>query len=114
MQRKTTTKFIGLDVHKNTITVAIASEGSTGEVRSYGTIENTNEAVGKVVSNLMAPGTGLRMTINYGRSRRVSPSLFQFMPHLSSRLARSRLACAAAGGANYKICGLTAAFFCWN
>jgi transposase len=66
MQRKTTTKFIGLDVHKNTISVAIAGEGRKGEVRSYGTIENTAEAVGKVVNNLMAPGTKLRFIYEAG------------------------------------------------
>jgi hypothetical protein len=31
------TKFIGLDVHSKTISVAIADEGRKGEVRHYGT-----------------------------------------------------------------------------
>jgi transposase len=66
MGEKTTTKFIGLDVHKNTITVVIASEGRKGEVRFYGTIENTTETVGKVVSNLMAPGMELRFIYEAG------------------------------------------------
>ena len=38
------TKFIGLDVHKNTISLAIANSGEDREVRLYGTIRNTLEA----------------------------------------------------------------------
>jgi hypothetical protein len=41
MKSNSTTKFIGLDVHSKTISVAIADEGRKGEVRHYGTIENT-------------------------------------------------------------------------
>jgi transposase len=33
--------FVGLDVHKGTITVALAEEGQRGEVREYGRIANT-------------------------------------------------------------------------
>jgi transposase len=42
---------VGLDVHKATIAVAVADEGR-GEVRSYGTIANTPEAVAKLVKRL--------------------------------------------------------------
>jgi transposase len=42
------TKFIGLDVHKNTISLAIAKSGADEEVRFYGTIRNTPEAIDKV------------------------------------------------------------------
>ena len=45
MGRDSTTKFIGLDVHSKTISVAIADEGRKGEVRHYGTIENTAETI---------------------------------------------------------------------
>jgi transposase len=44
-------KYVGLDVHKATIAVAIADEGR-GEVRSYGTIKNTPEAVAKLIKKL--------------------------------------------------------------
>ena len=49
MKKDSTTKFIGLDVHSKTISVAIADEGREGEVRHYGTIENTFEAIDKVI-----------------------------------------------------------------
>jgi transposase len=44
-----------LDVHKATIAVAVADEGR-GEVRSYGTIKNTPEAVAKLVQRLGPAG----------------------------------------------------------
>jgi transposase len=50
-------KYVGLDVHKATIAVAVAEEGR-GEVRSYGTIRNTPEAVAKLVKKL-GPAEGL-------------------------------------------------------
>jgi hypothetical protein len=37
--------FIGLDVHKETITVALAETGGRGDVREYGRIANTPEAL---------------------------------------------------------------------
>ncbi len=48
-------RFVGLDDSKNHIEVAVASEGRDGEVRSYGTIENTPEAVRKLVRRLGRP-----------------------------------------------------------
>lgn len=44
-------KCVGLDVHKETIAVAIAEAGD-GEVRFYGEIANTPEAVAKLVRQL--------------------------------------------------------------
>jgi transposase len=48
-------RFVGLDVHAETIAVAVAEP--TGEVRSWGTIPNTPEAVRRLVKRLGAPET---------------------------------------------------------
>ena len=43
-------RFIGLDVHADTIAVAVAEPG--GEVRSYGVIPNRLESVRKLIGKL--------------------------------------------------------------
>lgn len=43
------TKFIGLDVYKDSISLATASNGDDGKVRLYETIRNTLEAIDKVI-----------------------------------------------------------------
>ena len=59
-------KFIGLDVHKDTIAVAVADEGAKGEVRFYGTIPNTPEAIRRLVSRLSGPGVRLSFCYEAG------------------------------------------------
>lgn len=49
---KKATRFVGLDVHAETIAVAVAEPGRGGEVRSLGTIPNRPEAVRKLVQRL--------------------------------------------------------------
>jgi transposase len=48
-------RFVGLDVHAETIAVAVAEPG--GEVRALGTIPNTPEAVRRVMKKLGPPQT---------------------------------------------------------
>ncbi len=48
-------KFVGMDVHKDTIAVAIAKAG-TREAIFYGEIENTPESVEKLAKKMSASG----------------------------------------------------------
>lgn len=48
-------KYVGLDVHKATVAVAIA-DSDGGEVRFYGTIANSPAAIGKLVKELSKGG----------------------------------------------------------
>ena len=60
---KTNDKFIGLDVHKDTIVIAIAEGGRGGEERAYGTISNDLHALEKTLRKL--GGEGVRLHVVY-------------------------------------------------
>ncbi len=49
---KKATRFVGLDVHAETIAIAVAEAGRTGDVTSMGTIPNRPEAVTKLIKRL--------------------------------------------------------------
>lgn len=70
-------KFIGLDVHQHSITLAIADNGPEGEVRLYGTIKNTTEAIDKIIRKLVSTGAELRFVYEAG------PCGFVLYRHLS-------------------------------
>ena len=49
---KKTIRFVGLDVHKDTIVIAVADQGRDGEVRAYGTISSDWHAMERALTNL--------------------------------------------------------------
>lgn len=61
-----TTMFIGLDVHKATISVAIATEVRGGEVRHWGTIPHRLDHVRKLVERLGTDGCQLHFCYEAG------------------------------------------------
>ena len=63
---KRTIKNIGLDVHKNSISIAIADDGRDGDVRYYGKIENDMNQLDKVIRKLISKGATLRFVYEAG------------------------------------------------
>ena len=69
--------YIGLDVHKNTIAVAVAEAGLRKDVRDYGTIANTPAALKQLIAKLACTGHELRFCYEagpcgYGIQRRIA------------------------------------------
>ena len=48
----TKTLYVGLDVHAETIAVAVAEEGRRGEIRFFGTIRNTSDSLQRLAKRL--------------------------------------------------------------
>jgi transposase len=69
--------YVGLDVHKDSIVVAVAAGGLRGEVREYGRIANTPTALDRLLRKLGGDGMRLRFCYEagpcgYGIQRRLS------------------------------------------
>jgi transposase len=71
--------FIGMDVHKNSIDIAIADQGRRGKVRHYGKIDGTLGALDKVVRKLVSTGNQLHFVYEAG------PCVYQIYRHLTAR-----------------------------
>jgi transposase len=59
-------KYVGLDVHKDTIAVAVAEGDSRSEVREHGEIANTPVALSKLLVKLGGPGIVLNICYEAG------------------------------------------------
>jgi transposase len=53
---QTIRSFVGMDVHKTSISISVAEEGRNGQVRFLGVIPNTAEAVIKMAKQLARHG----------------------------------------------------------
>ncbi len=51
------TVYVGMDVHADTIAVAVADEGRDGEIRFYGTIRNTGDSLLRLTKRLSGAGS---------------------------------------------------------
>ena len=79
--------YVGLDVHKDTIAVALAQAGKRGELREYGKIANTPTALRTLAAKLASHGWRLRFCYEAGplRSRHSAPA-----ERSRARMRRSR------------------------
>lgn len=71
--------FIGMDVHKNSIDIAIAHAGRKGQVLHYGKIDGTVSALDKVVRKLVSSGDRLYFVYEAG------PCGYQIYRHLTAK-----------------------------
>jgi transposase len=62
---KTSTYYIGLDVHKDSITIAIAQAGPKGEIRLFGSIANSLQAIERVLINIRKAHPGAPLEVAY-------------------------------------------------
>ena len=70
--------FVGMDVHKNSIEIAIAPEGRNREVRRYGRIDGTLDALDKVIRKLISKAGHLHFVYEAG------PCGYQIYRHLTA------------------------------
>ncbi len=71
--------FIGLDVHKESIEIAIAEDGIGGEVRHYGKVGGTLSAIDKAVRKLVSKDKTLHFCYEAG------PCGYELYRHLTSQ-----------------------------
>ena len=77
--------YLGLDVHKDSIVIALAMGGRNGEVRLYGTISNDLQALEKALRKIRQAHGGVRLEVCY----EAGPCGFG----IARRLAQLKIAC---------------------
>jgi transposase len=68
-----------MDVHKNSIEIAIAQQGRNGDVRSYGKIDGSLQALDKVIRKLVSKGGLLHFVYEAG------PCGYEIYRHLTAK-----------------------------
>jgi hypothetical protein len=112
--------YVGLDVHKDGIVVAVAEGGLRGEVREYGRIANTPAALRRLAGKLGQEGMQLRFCYEagpcgYGIQRQLWVAVqYAFaqaelrtaenLSNMSEKLAQSAPPTSETGGALLKRC----------
>lgn len=71
--------FVGMDVHKNSITIALAEEGPRREVRRYGAIGGDLDSLNKLVRKLVSTGCNLHFVYEAG------PCGYEIYRHLTGQ-----------------------------
>jgi transposase len=71
--------FVGLDVHKDTIDIALAESGDNKEVRNYGKIDGNLAALDKAIRKLRSKGTELHLVYEAG------PCGYEIYRHLTKQ-----------------------------
>jgi transposase len=70
---------VGLDVHKNSISIAVAETGGSMEIRHYGKIGGTMDALDRAVRKLVSTGSTLRFVYEAG------PCGYEIYRHLTAK-----------------------------
>src|ERR1700745_3794545 len=83
-------RYVGLDVHKEGIVVAIAEDGIRGAVGEYGRIANTATALDRLIRKLADGGARLRFCYEAG------PCGYGIQRHVSKRGPGMRRRCSLA------------------